>query len=603
MVKSKKTLVRKKSDLQNSRRKKAKESVDDESPVVCICRSTKDGTYDEDIEDIHLAYDEELLSKFVYPMSTKDFLGRIFRKRALHISNGLPEHSMKWMDEIVNDGLFGLEVQSILKETSSDQVFVWICTNDTKDATSSSKSDINPAMKNRYVQSIDVDDPDHAYTLYRAGHATYCRAPPTVEQPLVASMLRGTGLGCGHYDPSGTKGSTLGRGEVEVFIGTKSHRTNWHTDFQENFTLQLSGKKKWRLKQGSVKHPLRGCTPHYLSPDSVESQLKAARLSNPDFQFGWPNGSDMKNSYGEEQEVIMNPGDMLYFPAGMWHSVETIEEGISINISLMSVNYASLVSSAIHHILIKKEAWRQSVVDNSGLCGPNNATETLDLLIQQLPQLIQSFVDENGSNSILPPFLRRPPAFTQVQDIESLDGSEIESIDKLPRNKTNEKPDHIKLIEMTGDNSDQDSNSSDRSITKSRESSRYNDGSDDLLFEIQTFEVPSSYSMDPISDSSRFKKSPLAAMVKVDDIHSFYADNSPKSDLLHKEAYVLNVGYGGNESLESSVRVIFIDRLKVLADIYRREMSGELDSFVGLSVQENILKVLLYFGYLVSERK
>ena len=90
--------------------------------------------------------------------------------------------------------------------------------------------------------------------------------------------------------------------------------------------MQLSGKKKWRLKEGSVNHPLRGCTPHYLSPDSVESQLKAARLSNPDFQFGWPNGSDMKNSYGEEQEAIVNPGDMLYFPAGMWHSVETIEE-------------------------------------------------------------------------------------------------------------------------------------------------------------------------------------------------------------------------------------------------------------------------------------
>jgi len=173
-----------------------------------------------------------------------------------------------------------------------------------------------------------------------------------------------------------------------------------------------------------------------------------------------------------------------------------------------------------------------------------------------------------------------------------LDGSEIESIDRLPRNnkreKTYEKPDHIKLIDMTGDNSDQDSKSSDRSITKSWESSCYNDGSDDLLVEIQTFEIAISYSMDPISDSSKFRKNSSAAMLKVDDIHSFYANNSPKSDLLHKEAYVLNVGYGGNESLESSVRVIFIGRHKVLADIYRREMSRELDSFVGLSVQENI---------------
>ncbi len=62
----------------------------------------------------------------------------------------------------------------------------------------------------------------------------------------------------------------------------------------------------------------------------------------------------------------MNPGDMLHFPASMCHSVETIEEGISINISLMSANYTSLVSLAIHHFLIKKDAWRKKDVDNFG---------------------------------------------------------------------------------------------------------------------------------------------------------------------------------------------------------------------------------------------
>jgi len=135
----------------------------------------------------------------------------------------------------------------------------------------------------------------------------------------------------------------------------------------------------------------------------------------------------------------------------------------------------------------------------------------------------------------LPPFFRRLPAFTQAQEIESLDGSEIESINALPRNnkrkKTNEKSDDIKVVDMTGDNSDRDLNSSDRSITETRVSSCYNDGSDDLFVEIQTFEIPSLYSMDPISDSSKFKKNHLAAMIKVDDIHLFYADNSPKSDL------------------------------------------------------------------------
>ena len=30
----------------------------------------------------------------------------------------------------------------------------------------------------------------------------------------------------------GEKLTTLGRGEVETFIGTKGHVTDWHTDFQ-----------------------------------------------------------------------------------------------------------------------------------------------------------------------------------------------------------------------------------------------------------------------------------------------------------------------------------------------------------------------------------
>ena len=51
------------------------------------------------------------------------------------------------------------------------------------------------------------------------------------------------------------------------------------------------------------------------------------------------------------------------------------------------------------------------------------------------------------------------------------------------------------------------------------------------------------------------------------------------------------------------MRVILIDRHKVLADFYRYEMSGKLDTFVRTIVQENNLKVLLYIGYLVSERK
>ena len=71
----------------------------------------------------------------------------------------------------------------------------------------------------------------------------------------------------------------------------------------------------------------------------------------------------------------------------------------------------------------------------------------------------------------------------------------------------------VKIVVMTADKSYQDSNSLDRSITDTRESSCYNDGNDNLLVEIQTFEIPRSYPMSPLSDSSKFKKNHLAAMI------------------------------------------------------------------------------------------
>ena len=84
-------------------------------------------------------------------------------------------------------------------------------------------------------------------------------------------------MGGGHYHPphgeTVTLGgnTTLGRGEVELFISAAAppatskehgkHTTGWHTDFQENFTIQLSGIKRWTLRRGRVRHPLRATTP------------------------------------------------------------------------------------------------------------------------------------------------------------------------------------------------------------------------------------------------------------------------------------------------------------------------------------------------------
>jgi len=267
------------------------------------------------------------LSTLIYPLPLSPFLSSCFRQKALCIRSTTPadkDANLRRIRDINENYMFGLDVEQILTETSSDSVFLWLHNNHLRDSekrqatdttNNATHNDSNTTTNSTALKSIEIPDPQTAYLLHKSSHhATYCRAPPELEQPLISKMLRDTGIGCGQYDPSSTSTTTMGRGEVEVFIGTEGHLTDWHYDFQENFTVQLSGSKRWTLRQGSVRHPIRGMTPHYRTPgDVIENQLKAARLSDSGIRFE----AKQENGFGDEVEVVLRPGDVLYFPAGM----------------------------------------------------------------------------------------------------------------------------------------------------------------------------------------------------------------------------------------------------------------------------------------------
>jgi hypothetical protein len=84
------------------------------------------------------------------------------------------------------------------------------------------------------------------------------------------------------------------RVEGELFAAKAGHVTDWHIDYMENFTIHLRGRcytpsyhctmrssecsvccgprKRWRMKQGKLSHPLRGASSHYKGIHSVEKQ-------------------------------------------------------------------------------------------------------------------------------------------------------------------------------------------------------------------------------------------------------------------------------------------------------------------------------------------
>ena len=402
-----------------------------------------------------------LLADLLSPsqLSVQEFLRTKFRQQAYHIpavsetqstkpKNNTPKnkksHSNKnssnnnnqhatthpRMARIV-ETLFDLDPQQVLEQTASENIFVWLKEQQRQEQhehqqqpSSSSSCSSSSSSSSSLIRSIEVSDSETALALYRAGHSTYCRAPTELEEVLVPALLQNTGLGCGQYYPATGGGgggggidsaSFLGRGEVEIFLSAQVGQvTGWHYDFQENFTLQLSGRKQWTLQHSTVRHPLsRAVTPQYQAEAVVEGQLLAARLassfgsttesssssslSNPPvqpklFQFGPPptngnhpnsgyssresskhhdnhhndkNNNDHNNSRGPVEQVILEPGDVLYFPAGMWHKVQVLEPGVSLNISLMATNYASLACRSLEHYLLQRSAqWRQTILSH-----------------------------------------------------------------------------------------------------------------------------------------------------------------------------------------------------------------------------------------------
>jgi hypothetical protein len=110
----------------------------------------------------------------------------------------------------------------------------------------------------------------------------------------------------------------------------------------------------------------------------------------------------------------MNAGDFMYFPAGMCHSVETIEPGVSINVSLMGTTYAEVYCQALQHALLKDDGWRSVV--NVGADGPGKLEELMRTKLF-------SVAKELSAGCILPPVQleKRSPKFGVEDEEEESD--------------------------------------------------------------------------------------------------------------------------------------------------------------------------------------
>ena len=318
------------------------------------------------------------LGALLHPLSKDDFLRQHFRQRCVVIRGGGAERAAA-LFPAASAG----DVEEVVENTASERVMAWVRTGGTVRTMAGL-----PPSRGTTARSIDIDDSRSAVALHEAGHALYCRAPPAIEETLVNALLKETSLG---LPPVRDAGPLSGRGEVEMFCARKGHVTAWHSDFQENFTIQLRGRKRWRLAHRREAHPLRGETPHFADDSVLWDQAKSRALGETMQSRKRPRAAP-----GVE-EVILDAGDVLYFPAGVFHEVESLDDdNISLNISLMAPTTAEVICSALRHRLLRTDAGRARVT-------------TDEVRLRQVLGMAQKELDALSAPHILPDALRKSP--------------------------------------------------------------------------------------------------------------------------------------------------------------------------------------------------
>ena len=232
----------------------------------------------------------------------------------------------------------------------------------------------------------------------------------------------------------------------------------------------------------------------------------------------------------------------------------------------MGTTYASLVCKTLEHVLLEREEWREVICSQRDTgC---DVVENLDTLIRGLPSILEKLRNNGFAEGILPPVLRRPPAFELVNDEEHIDESDNES--GISRNNGEGVGEH--------DGDDSSSNPED-------------DYEDETIVDVNTFETPEGFNS--IAPSQHhWKRNPLASLMRMSDVKSFFqgADNT-------NNLYIVNVNFAGNEMHESAVRVVLRDesgKLQYLCSLKGKCLDDAIEK-----LKPPLLSALIFYGYII----
>lgn len=117
---------------------------------------------------------------------------------------------------------------------------------------------------------------------------------------------------------------------INLWLGEKNINTKPHYDYYDNFLTQIFGRKRVKLFAPTDTQYMHGySTNDTMTVEGVKyPSVHSSHIADTDLV-------DIKEfpniKFTTPFEGILNPGDLLYIPAGWWHEVKSLDVTMSIN--------------------------------------------------------------------------------------------------------------------------------------------------------------------------------------------------------------------------------------------------------------------------------
>ncbi|MGA3037842.1 MAG: cupin domain-containing protein [Vulcanimicrobiaceae bacterium] len=196
-----------------------------------------------------------------------------------------------------------------------------------------------PSAPSAHRSSAFRASPDQAIALFDEG-ATLCVSQIETRAvslaPFVAAIKRQLGYPC--------------RVTFNSYLSPPGSGYNWHFDSRIASTLQIEGTKTWRYSN-------KPAIPWPRANGSIRAD-GVAQYADPNVTSqAWEKLEPFDEK--DTTEVLLEPGDFLVLPAGIWHEACGGTGGsLALNLAFTPISYTMLVGSVLDALLMPDPEWR-----------------------------------------------------------------------------------------------------------------------------------------------------------------------------------------------------------------------------------------------------